>query len=360
MSKTLDYVIRRLIDWYTRIRSPFVYMIASGISLVGLVLLGVSFSFIVPTQNGPFSFSFDSGSAIPPLVVWWLLIVATILMICGIIGVFLNLNRTSRKRVIAIEVRGLRDWNGPSLKEGLPTHLVGQRELVLIDLRQKVNDGVIVDPEVAMSKILEIRSQIETREQGRDRSDLLYVYGGLAPVPLTFLAGICLDDESPITVLDWDRETRGWRELDELDDGLRFKISGLQKDSDFNSRVTVAISASYKVDVAGALQRSGATELIHLELEGATTSSNWSEEKQSKLGSQFLEVIKHLQDHGVREVDLFLAGPNSLVLRFGMAYDKRNLPAVTVYQFDSSATPPFTWGIRMPVAGQQKPSLISQ
>lgn len=358
MAKILYYVVRRLVDWFTRVRSPFAYMLTSGVFLIGLIFLGINFSLIVPTHKGPFFFSFDSGSTIPPPIVWSTFVVAVVLLLFGAIGAYLEFRRSSRKRVFVIEVRGLRDWNGTSLEKAIPSHLQGQRELVVIDLRQRVEDGVIVDPEAAMNRIAEIRSQIETREHGRERSDLSYVYGGIAPVPLTFLAGVCLDDESLITILDWDRNELCWRELDEQDDGQRFKVTGTEKNRSFNPKVTVAISASYKVDIAGALKRTGDADFVHLELEEASFSSHWSQEKQSKLSSQFLEVMKYLQDRGVKEIDLFLAGPNSLVLRFGMAYDKRNLPALTVYQYDRGATPPFTWGIQMPVAGKTRPNVV--
>lgn len=64
--------------------------------------------------------------------------------------------------------------------------------------------------------------------------------------------------------------------------------------------------------------------------------------------------MTELKGRGVQKVHLFFAGANSLVLRFGSVYDKRNLPALTVYQYESST---FTWGVNMPVAGRDRPSV---
>lgn len=49
--------------------------------------------------------------------------------------------------------------------------------------------------------------------------------------------------------------------------------------------------------------------------------------------------------------------PASLSLRFGTVYDKRNLPSLTVNQFEQADPKKFPWAIRMPVAGLAQPEL---
>lgn len=46
------------------------------------------------------------------------------------------------------------------------------------------------------------------------------------------------------------------------------------------------------------------------------------------------------------------------MFRFGRIYDKRNLPAVIAYQYERGETPPYPWGVKMPVSGAQEPELI--
>lgn len=41
-----------------------------------------------------------------------------------------------------------------------------------------------------------------------------------------------------------------------------------------------------------------------------------------------------LLGQGVEHIHLILASQNSIAFRFGQAYDKRNLPSVSVYQYE--------------------------
>ncbi|WP_374226561.1 hypothetical protein [Bradyrhizobium sp. SRL28] len=110
--------------------------------------------------------------------------------------------RLSRKKVIVIESRGLRDGVGKALADAVPTNLEGHRDPVILDLRQGVIDGHIVSPQAAVDKLISLPVDLARRETGLDRSDLLRIYGGLAPVPLTFLTGVLIDDETSTLIFD--------------------------------------------------------------------------------------------------------------------------------------------------------------
>jgi len=51
-------------------------------------------------------------------------------------------------------------------------------------------------------------------------------------------------------------------------------------------------------------------------------------------------------------VHLVLAAPASLAIRFGKAYDQRNMPKIRCYQREQNQTPPYPWSIQMPAAQQ--------
>ena len=87
-----------------------------------------------------------------------------------------------------------------------------------------------------------------------------------------------------------------------------------------------------------------------MDLEGRSSNSHWSSKKQSALADQFFETAKKLSACGVRHIHLVLAAPNSVVFNFGRRYDKRNLPEITVYQFERSQSVKYPWGVRMPVS----------
>ena len=187
-------------------------------------------------------------------------------------------------------------------------------------MRQGIKDGEIVDPEAAPGGLISLPADRKRRENGFDRRDLTLVYGGIAPVPFTFLAGVLIDDESVVFIFDWDRHTEAWRQLDGSDDGKRFRGSGLDKIPVDTPEVALAVSVSYSVignDVRGKV---GGIPFVALDLEGGSPDCHWSEEKQCALGSQFLDTVISLGNRGVECIHLFLAAQNSVAFRFGRLY----------------------------------------
>ena len=98
-----------------------------------------------------------------------------------------------------------------------------------------------------------------------------------------------------------------------------------------------------------AISNAFAMPVVRLTLEGLSSDSHWSQAKQSRLAQIFFEVAKKLSVKGIKRIHLVLAAPNSVVFTFGRRYDKRNLPAVSVYQFEGGDVPTYPWSIAMPV-----------
>jgi len=353
----IDNLISALIDFFLRKRSRGVTIIRVASGLLIALIVGYSLSISIPLPGGPLVLSW-SNSGVGPIVSFILFAFVFALLAFGAFLTWHEHKADSRKKVFVLEFRGLRDWNGPPLSESVPAAIEGQREQVLIDLRQRVADGYIVAPQGAIERIISLRGDLERRESAMDRRDFRYVIGGLAPVPLTFLTGVMIDDEMPFTLMDWDRHAKAWRSLDQADDGKRFVVDGLSAVPNQTREVIVGISASYNVDVINAQKKCPGLPIVHLQLDGANNDSHWSEEKQVALGRQFLETVLALSKGGVQRIHLFFAAPNSVVLRFGSLYDKRNLPAVRLYQYDQGGPQPFTWAIEMPVAGKATAQLI--
>jgi hypothetical protein len=93
--------------------------------------------------------------------------------------------------------------------------------------------------------------------------------------------------------------------------------------------------------------------IVSLSLPELSIDGHWSEEKQSALAQKFFDTMRALCGTGVKRVNLVLAAPNSIVIRFGRIYDKRNLPALTVWQYENGQNPTYPWGVSMPVAGNR-------
>lgn len=352
----LNYFLRSLIDWVFRRRSVGVTLIRIGVPLYALVLIGLTVGITIPTETGPFIFSWDTSGGSASLS-WGVFLVATAIVALGFLLVFRDIQRESREKVIVIEARGLRDWQGEPLEKAVPLSVRGRREQVMIDVRQGLVDGKIVSPQVALRRLSSLPEDIARRQDGLDRADISFVLGGLAPVPLLFLLGIIVDDESRTLIMDWDRKSHLWRPLEEADDGKRFDVSGLEAIATGAARIALCVSASYDVLEADVRLVEPAAPIVQMDLQDRSTASHWSEHKQQQLAEEFLDVVMALARRGVTDIALFLAAPASLALRLGTVYDKRNLPRLTVNQYEQDDARKFPWAVRMPVAGVSEAEL---
>lgn len=336
-----------------------VALVKIGIPLFAVVLVGLTFGITISTAQGPFVFSWDSAGSTGALS-WSVFVIASFIVLLGVFLIIRDIRQESRKKLIVIEARGLRDWQGQPLASAVPYVVMGRREQVIVDLRQGIVDGQIISPDAALRRLASLPDDIARRCDGLDRSDVTFVLGGLAPVPFLFLLGVIVDDESRIFIMDWDRMQHAWRALGDEDDDNRFVVTGLDAVNTAVKRVALCVSASYDVLEANVRIVEAGVPIIKLELEGRNTSSHWSETKQQQLAQQFLDTVMVLARQGVTEISLFLAAPASLTLRLGTLYDKRNLPRVEVNQYEQSDPKRFPWAVRMPVAGLPHAELIQR
>lgn len=349
MWRHLNNFIEGANDWLWRKRSTGLTLIRISIPVL-LVLLGMSLTMkvIVPTSSGTIQFSLDMSQGNPAYLIIIGVILAVILIVMGIILLIIEERRSGKKRAVAIELRGLRDTSGAPLKDKIPRNIQGRKEQILLNIRR--TDGFILDPENALQQVVHLPTSIAHFEAGADRSDISYVAGGLAPVPFSFLLGILLDDEGEVTLMDWDRKGNYWRSLDGQDDGGRFTITGMEQIGQAEE-IVVSLSVSYQTNMPAIIKTFAGQPIVSLTLPELSTSGHWSEDKQSALAQFFFDTMRTLCGTCVKRVNLVLAAPNSVVIRFGRIYDKRNLPALTVWQYENGQNPAYPWGVSMPVAG---------
>lgn len=351
MQRHLDNFIAGAIDWLWRKRSPGLTLIRASIT-VQLALLGASWAMkiIVPSASGTFQVAFDMNQGTPAYLIIASLILTVILFVVGTILLILEERSLGKKRAIAIELRGLRDTTGQALKDKIPRNISGRRDQILVNIRR--SDGRILDPEDALQQIVHLPVSIANFEVGVDRADIACVAGGLAPVPFSFLMGIQLDDESGVTLMDWDRNGNYWRVLDGKDDGCRFVISGMDKVGEAEE-IVLCVSVSYQTNLTAVTSTFSGQPIVSMTLPILTTDGHWSEAKQEALAQEFFNTARALCSTNVKRVNLILAAPNSVVIRFGRIYDKRNLPTLTVWQYENGQNQPYPWGVSMPVAGKK-------
>jgi hypothetical protein len=311
------------------------------------------------TLSGGVEFSVDTGSGTPAHVTNIATGAGVVLIVVGLGLQFWQTWRehraAQRKRVLIVETRGLRTGPGRPLHEDVPKGLAGQREVRVLSFHQ-MYEAEITDPELGLEVAHSLPIQVRQAAMAVDRADFTLVYGGIAPVPYTFLTGVLVDDDDGLIVMDWDRAAERWRLLDGVDDGKRFSTSGMA-DLPNAEEVVVAVSVSYKVQAANVQATFPGQPIIWLTLENGNTSSHWSAAKQAALAGQFLEVLGELEGRGTRRINVILAAPNSLVFRFGRTYD-RNHPSLVVWQYEREQAIPYPWGILMPPGGRGKASVI--
>lgn len=356
----INYFLRSLIEWVFRKRSAGLTLVRIGVPLFGLVLVGLTVGVTIPTSRGNFILSWDSSGSSDALS-WGVLVIAILIVFFGMYLIVRDICRENRKKVIVIEARGLRDYQGQPLATSVPSSVLGRREQVIIDLRKGgMVDGTILSPDAVIRRLVSLPDDIARRCDGLDRSDISFVLGGLAPVPFLFLLGVMVDDESQTLFMDWDRRQHAWRALTDEDDGNRFIVTGLDGINTTVKRVALCVSASYDVLEADVQMVETDVPIIKAELVGRSTHSHWSEAKQQHLAQQFLDIVMSLAQQGIVEISLFLAAPASLSLRLGTIYDRRNLPRIDVNQYEQSDPKRFPWAIRMPVAGLSHAGLIQR
>lgn len=361
MVQLFHYVIKRLVDFVFRVRKLSYILIGSGVTLLvavlnpgfvaaGIELLAQKFGVAITLSNAP-----------PQALQILVSVLGAILVVVGLVVVFFDFRIASRKRVYVVEVRGLQGWTGTPLIESVPASMVGQREEVLVDLRNGGAKGKLDNPSRSMQRIVGLEDQLTDQERSRGRADVSYLVGGLAPVPLNFLLGVVLDDESGnVTFVDWERYEKRWRELDDLDDGKRFVIEGLEGVPQGAHDVVVAVSASYDADEGAISSEFGNVPIVRLKLEGRSASCHWSRSKQEAISRQFHEVLMKLASIEVGKVHLILVAASSVVIRLGSHYDRRLLPSVIVYQYEPSSDLKYPWGIQMPTRDSDIPTLVDR
>ena len=267
--------------------------------------------------------------------------------VLGLNGQAEVLQAQSLGRVLVVELRGLVDTSDRPLISAVPSRILGRREDCMVDVRPLLT-GAVPNVSAAIDEIAHLRRQVQRARGGASREHVTVVAGGVLQVPLLFYAGVLLDDEGQVVLMDWERTRGHWQELDQSDDGIRFGVEGLP-DMPVQEAV-LAVSASYRADLQGIEGTFPGLPVVHLQHPDPKPNRLWSEDGQASLASQFIDAMAQLANQGVKTVHLVLAAPASLCIRFGRSYDPRNMPEVRCYQHERNHAPAYPWSVRMPTS----------
>lgn len=363
MKSTFEYVIKKVVDYATRVRTPARIILTCGAALMLYEGIWAGFPAADLIWKGEGQSVSLSVSDVPAEYLSVARLgLAVILMVVGGAWSLRDQRReearTAKRKAIVIESRGLRDEQGRSLSVAVSDDLRCRVDDCLADLRRFNRDGRVIDPDGAAQEVMQVIGDLHRRRTDKDREDVTLVYGGLTPVPFTFLLGVLLDDEGSIELWDWDRTRERWRKVNDDDDGNRFKVDWKPPESDFTEAV-IAVSASYPILDENLERAFPGLPVLRMDLEGHGQDSHWSHSKQAALATQFLDAAKLLEGAGVKVVHLVIAAPNSLVFHLGKRYDRRNVPQAIVYQYERDSNPAYPWGVLLPKPGERTINIVT-
>ncbi|MGI2142774.1 SAVED domain-containing protein [Shewanella frigidimarina] len=359
MKKAICYFIEKAADWLFRRRSPALMVFRAGVYLLPMTLAGSwAISFMYKDAERTLVFGYQSSSS-AQFIVGICLIIEVGLIVFGAAWEYQRYRNekklNDKKKSIVIEQRGLIDTSDSPLSEYIKNKCSWQVDSIVNDIREKITDNVITRPDVALTRVNNLKISLSEKTAQLAASDISIAYGGVFPVPFTFYTGYLLDDESQITVFDWDRDVGDWRGLNGVDDGEEFTI---EPSSIKGNSVVLAVSISYPVDRLAIASVFTSFPVHYLSLPSLDRNNHWSKEKQDRLSGKFLEYCKTLLAQGVEHIHLVLASQNSVAFRFGQAYDKRNLPSVSVYQYERHQPVRYPWCVKILHEAGKKPSVV--
>lgn len=340
--KKVEFLFYEFFSWVFRRRDPEVIVIKGALGLLGIVAFGLLSTFALETPYFNLDIDFGQLELIGKVIAASLIFVIAVCIVIMWRRYNADERARSKRRVYVIEGRGLRDDDGENLSAIAETIDSGVQVPILLDLRQKV-DETIVSPEHVLPRISIMKESLNQQRNAVGPENTKVIYGGLTPVPFTFMTGVELDDEGEIEVVDWDRFAETWRRLDEDDDGETFQVEGLEN-TQGAKKVLLAVSVSFAITDIN-LDSTFAMPVVRLTLGSLSSTGHWSKNKQARLSLAFFETVKHLGNQGVEEIHLVLAAPNSVSFNFGRRYDRRNLPKFFIYQFEHSMPVKYPWSV---------------
>lgn len=348
----------KLVDWITRPMTLALLLIRSGIALISFSVLGnIAVNVLIKSSEMELRVGGETTGGLPNAWLYGVGAFGLLLVVLGLIVSWIDRRQVQHKCVLVMEHRGLFPIDTP-LSSSLPATIVGRKEELIVDVREGIEDGRLTRPDIALQKVIDSRGDLRRRLERENPGNALLVYGGLNAVPLTFLTGLLLDDESHIKVFDWDRKPPGrWKEIASGgDDQKRFEV--VQRAEGNQGEAILALSVSYQVELPAIRETFGELPISHLKMEELSSDSHWSSEKQAALAMQFFEELKRLAACGFSRIHLIIAAPNSVVFQLGRIYDRRNLPPAIVHQFERTSSPPYPWGVELPSHGVSAPLLV--
>lgn len=341
----LREIVTKLVNWWVRPRNlRFTickYFFTS--SLLVLTAKGIFFGLSYDDVKIELNISSLTSSAALDYLLFFLLCIS---IIGFLIEWYVDFRALSRKRAVLISHQGMDACITNPLQNVVRLKYPNITP-VKIDLRQFMSGRSVNEPLKAAE---ETRRKVVNAKEiiGDDNvADIFYIYGGLAPVPLAFLAGHTFSNKNDIEVWDYDRDQTGTACWYSLNYNSYIDTPDFIYDaSSLSSEVCLIMSLSFPIDEADLEVKFYGKPIISITPQKYGNDNFGSITLQQKMQKKFRDLLIELNRLGVLKIHIFCAAQNSLCFNLGRQIDD-NHPQCIVYQYEKNSPEKYPWGIKL-------------
>jgi hypothetical protein len=255
----------------------------------------------------------------------------------------------TRRTVIAIRHQSMEALTRSLLPSALPAGLA-DADISHFEINQGAfyAEGTLKSPEAAVSLQRDLVPQLRALLSSAPDAEL--VYYGKAHIPLVFLAGHAVSTGASIRLYELDRESNGWRMVEEgegEDLGLGVERAA---GSESSHTAVVRVSISYPIhaaDVDEVVQRPYRD--VHLSIAEPRIDAIRTTRQIEQITRTFRRTLDQVKSElpGRSDIHVFYSGPMSLAFSLGRQISATIHPPVFVHNFSARTTPRYSWALHI-------------
>ena len=342
-------------EYLLRKKTPVTVLLQIG---SGLILgAGALATFLIKISLGEYIPYLSSVEIEYSTVYYYSIPLGVVMILFSMFLIYKDESKISRRIKLALYQSGLLNVLEENITSSLTRKTKSNIPIIKIDIHQYIENNQVKEVDKALEEIDKgICRFIDTVKDSQYDSDLYYA--GLVSVPFSFYTGMELDDRYDITVFDYDRESKAWKEITnkiDFDENLMFSENKGNKDG--NSIVVIA--CSYPINYDEIKKSFPEYPISSIKIKNININNHWDKQFHINLQRNFFQLLQALSAKGTKKVHLILAAQNSVSFNLGRIYDNRNLPEIIVYQYEKGSERKYPWGIKMKTSGISKAEIIN-
>ncbi|CAL2105530.1 putative SAVED domain-containing protein [Tenacibaculum sp. 190524A02b] len=256
------------------------------------------------------------------------------------------------KSLLVIKHQGLGSISNINLKKR-----VAGRNYKFYNINTLTIDEIPFDKSNNYQRAVENQQQLITDYKTLIEESHEVAYFGLSRIPLTFLLGNVIGNNSNIRVFDFDRKKSSWTQISHSwYNNILKSRSKLESDNgkvlNKNSKdLILTTSISYSINIDDTLNVIETPyKIINLKINNfinGKTDRLKSRKETIKLKLEFKKILDEISEkyNNINTIHFFYSGPNSLAFLFGSVYSKSIHKNILVYNYNVNDSPKYSWNI---------------